>query len=425
MADSAKEKLTNARCRVLVTEPWYGVIASRMVWVHNESVGTMGVSILPRGKVKCQYSLQFVQENTVDEIIAVICHEIEHVIRSHMSRARKIKTRELHELHNIAADWVINGYADNPRIKNLPKSGTFIPKVGKDDDKWLGCDLFELKENMTTEEFYQWLKDNTKVIKSGFQQKIDQDGGTITIDGTKIEIQTKGGSTIDVQLHGNHATWEESNASDEEMRQTAKDLTRSATQRAGKCPAHLQDVVKELAKPQENWFYRWRNILGRSAGGKRLTYSVRNRRNDRFGVKGYSRRASIKLVLGVDTSGSMSMDIIKKVFAEVDRMSQHFKITLVQFDTAVTDVSTYHKGDWRKIKIKGRGGTVFKSFFDYIETNGMVGAMNAVLTDGFDYDIPEEKPYRCCWIVVGKEGIDYLNKNCEWGEKVLIKHDIE
>jgi len=424
MSVDYRKHLVNARCRVLVKEPWYGVIASRFVWVKDDKVGTMGVSLHPSNKVTCKYSPEWISKLNVDELIAVICHEIEHIIRMHLSRGSYIKSEANANLHNIAADWVINGYKDNKRIKNLPDCGTFIPKAGVDDDKWKGCNLRELDPSMTTEEFYDWLKKNTKNVK--FKKSIgsDSDGNGASVDG--IQIETTGGSIVDIILTDCHSTWDDSTATKDEMRQAAKDLARSATQSAGKCPGGLEDSIKALAKPQHNWVHKWRRLIGRVAGNKRQTFARRNRRRDAFGVKGTSRHASIPIVLGADVSGSMTDKILERVFAEVESMSQHFKITLIQFDTEVTKVSEYHRGDWKKIAILGRGGTRFNAFFEYIEQNKCVGRMNAIITDGFDYQIPTPRNYPVAWVVVGRQGINYVKQQgLNWGEKILIEHDYE
>jgi predicted metal-dependent peptidase len=58
----------------------------------------------------------------------------------------------------------------------------------------------------------------------------------------------------------------------------------------------------------------------------------------------------------------------------------------------------YRRGDWRKIKVKGRGGTCFISALDYIEENKLVGQANIILTDG-EASWPDEKPYPVIWAI--------------------------
>lgn len=414
--------LINARCRLLIKQPWYGTIVSRFNWIKSDSISTIGVSIMNRGKVRCIYNHEFIESLSIDEAMAVLCHEVEHIIRMHMARRKYIKDENNNKLWNIACDWVINGHSDNKNIKNLPDNACYIPD--RNDKIWEGCDFNELSMCNITEEYYDWLKKNTAIEEKnglsiiyacgdtdeGINEGIND--GTNKLDDAKIIVI----STID-----DHDIWKESSASEDEMRRTAKNLSDAATRLAGSTPGGLVDSINRLNEPSKNWTFIWKDILGRAAGNKRKTYSRRNRKRDSFGIKGTSRRASIPLVLGVDVSGSMTQKILQKVFSEVESMSKAFKITLIQFDCAVTSVSKYHKGDWKNIKIVGRGGTRFEPFFDYIEENNIVGKMNCVLTDGYA-NIPEKKDYPVTWIVVGPGS--ELFKNV-WGRLVEITHDYD
>ncbi len=189
---------------------------------------------------------------------------------------------------------------------------------------------------------------------------------------------------------------------------------RAVAKAAGKTPGHVFDLLKRLEKPIVNWKYQFRQLIGRKAGGNRLTYARRSRRHNRFGVPGKSSHASIPLTVAVDTSGSMSEKDLEVVFTEIEAMSQRFKITLVLFDAQVQGrPQAYHRGDWRKIKILGRGGTSFTSLFDWMEENKCIGQANLVLTDGYDNFGPE-RPFHVLWCIVNKE------VKPPWGQHVCV-----
>lgn len=385
-----KNHLMNARCKALIQVPWYGVIASKFEWIETHDVKTMGVKAGCNG-IECHYNSGFILELNIDQLIAVLIHEIEHVFRMHIFR---VKHRDP-LLANIAADWVINGYKDCKRIKNLPDFGCFIPT--ENDDKWNSCDFSTLNPDMTFEEFYEWLLLNTKKINDVIY----------TIGDVKVD------DTNDSHVWDNKNTYEE-------IRSIVKDLSRVADKYHTQ-PNHLEGFVKSISKSRVNWLYKWKNLLGKIAGGRRSTYSRRNKRIDQFGIKGYSSRSMIKLIIGCDISGSM-VNIIPKLFAEVDRMSQHFDITLIQFDMEITSISKYKKGMWKNIKLKGYGGTRINSFFEYIEDNKKVGSMNIVITDGYDYDVPSKKSYPVCWVIIGEKGHAFIKSNgLNWGDVITIK----
>jgi len=421
---SPKTKLTNARCRAMMTDPWYGVIATRMIWVPQENVGTMGVRILRLGKVECVYSPSFVEEMETEQLIAVIKHEIEHIIRMHIPRSKQLKNnRHAHESWNIAADWVINGESDDPRIADLPPNGCYIPSK-QNPGIWSKTKIKDLRVSMTTEEFFKWLHDNTE--RKNFSFDGDSSGNCSGVGGGNCSgvgsVLTPKGSDypLSVDAFDNHDTWADSEASPEEMRNTAKSLARAATRACGNAPGHLTEAIKQLEKAEINWTYLLRSAVGRAAGGKRWTFAKRHRKRDQFGIKGYSKRNRVPLTIYVDTSGSVSDKMLQKFFGEIESASQYFKIRLVEFDHQVQQAKDYHKGDWKSIEVKGRGGTSFTNCLEFAEENGLIGKMNIMLTDGHA-PIPEPRPYPFLWVLI--DSIWKGQTSRFWGEVIFIGKD--
>jgi len=203
MSSSSLNKLINARCRVISSDPWYGVIASRLVWVENESIGTMGVSFLKMGKVKCQWAPSFVDKLEVDQIIAVIKHEIEHIVRLHLVRGKHYKNDFINAMiWNMACDWVINGPKESKRIVGLPDGGCFIPTLSN-KCYWNDTQISTIVNSSTAEEFVKWITDNTvkKDIKDSKGNKIGV--GLYSINDKKITDE----------LTDNHEAWSDSVAS--------------------------------------------------------------------------------------------------------------------------------------------------------------------------------------------------------------------
>ncbi len=403
-------KLLDARCRIQVIDIWYGVFSIRLNWVEDKNVGTMGVSIHSGGKVKCAYNPEWCETLTIEELIAVIKHEIEHITRMHIER-HSSTDRFKHDLANIAADWVINGYYDPQKrdnhngIKDLPKSGCFLPE--KNDPAWAGVDMTPVHPGATTEELYEFLLKNTNKMPVG-----GYGGYNVVITENKNVLSTT--------LTDNHGTWDDSTATTEEIRQTAQDLCRAASAQAGTTPAHLMASIAALEKPQYNWVNALASYVGRHCGKKRSTFSRVNRRFRRFGIKGHSSHGNVPLTVHVDRSGSMSMKMLGRVFAEIEAMSQHFKITILVFDVIVHSVSQYHKGDWKKIQLKGGGGTHFDASLTYAEEHNLTGQVNILITDGFD-TCPPKRDYPMMWVVIGKSGQDHFKNKCTWGEIIPIK----
>jgi predicted metal-dependent peptidase len=429
---SLRDMLMNARCRLITIEPWYGTMASLMKWIPDRhNTPTMGVRMVRGGEVEAVYNPDFCVKLTVEELMAVVKHEIEHIVRLHITRSGQ--DRE-HLVWNVSADMVCNGKERNPRIDNLPKNGVKM--------------LDDMNEDITTEEAYDWLQKKRVKIQitcpmCGGSGKTGGDGGDGGDSkqgkdkGKGKDGQGKGQGNCPMcngegsQSHGgdggagkvtiegtwidDHNIWKGSTVSKDEARQIVKDMADQATQKAcGNAPGHLAEVLKRLEKPIVNWKYEFRQIVGRKAGGKRRTFARRSRRHNHFGIPGKSSHASVPLTICVDTSGSMSSKDLERVFTEVESMSQRFKITVIQFDHQVQgDPQKYHRGDWKKIKILGRGGTSFINLVEWMKENKQVGDVNIILTDGYA-PWPNEEDFYVIWAIVNEE------VKAPWGKTIAV-----
>ena len=337
-------RLMEARCRLIAVDEWYGIMASKMVWRRADEVNTMGVRMLSNGNILCRWSGPFVNSLKTDHLIAVIKHEIEHIVRVHVVRWYGRDAT----LWNYAADMLVNGTSDHPNIDDLPYSPVFY--CHPEHDK-------------TTEEVYDWLD------KHSIKLPVDRD------------------------FLDNHDEWKESTAGEDQARQMAKEWTEEATRRAGAAPGHLTQAIQALQNELKQY-------VGKQVGIRRKTWSRRSRREDRFGVKGVSSHGSTKLVVLCDTSGSISERMLRQFFSELELMSTKFKITLVQFDHVVQSVEKYRRGDWKKIEVHGRGGTSFVNAINTLKELKIVGRVNIILTDGYA-GWPEPEDFEVLWAIIG------------------------
>lgn len=395
--------IMKARCRLLVCEPWYGTMASLMDWHKSDETKTMGVR-LRKGRVECLWNPKFVElVGDVDRLMSVVQHEIEHVVRMHIAR---YGSRDP-QISNVAADMCVNGKESKPNIHNLPMIPIFDEsgaKTGEAPPIYLPEQVVGLPQHPSFEEVYEWLTKNSKKLVKGQGQGQGQ--------GQK--------QLVDRQTVDDHDLWSSSDASEDEARQVIKDMVDQATRRVGSAPGHLTDAIKALQKSKINWRYVLRQFCGRVLGGKRTTYARRNRRYDRFGVPGNSNHASIPLMIGVDVSGSIAADerVLRQFFTEIEAMSHQFKISLVLWDVKIQMPATkYRRGDWRKIKALGGGGTYPNCFFEYLEKEKLINQPIIVLTDGEfgSWPEPPSVPVPVLWCV---------STDCKvpWGKAIRIKY---
>lgn len=384
------DKLMQARCRLFINKPWFGVIASMFRWRATD-IKTMGVRVMSGGYIDAQYNVEWVDSLSIRELMGVLQHEIEHIIRGH---AHRLGSRNF-TLWNFSTDMAINGRKQTPKIANLPDKGVFLP------ESW--------NSSMTSEEIHNRLQ-LTKVV-------VGMDDGSEKIMGSPDAEET---IYLRGEMMDDHKLWGSATASADEARQYVKELCKQASSHAGRIPGHLIDAIKRLEDPHISWRYEFRNVVGRKCGGKRKTWSRVNRRNPQFGTKGKSNRARVPLLVAVDTSGSMDQKRLGLAFGALESVSAKWTTTCVQFDHGYQCHSRYHRGDWKNIEIKGRGGTSFIDFFNAAEEMGLIGRLNIIITDG-DAPWPDPKPYPVLWIIIPHRSRDSVVP--PFGKTIYIDQD--
>jgi predicted metal-dependent peptidase len=175
----------------------------------------------------------------------------------------------------------------------------------------------------------------------------------------------------------------------------------------------MKSAIEELNKPVVRWRELLRIYLGKHCGNKRHTYARRNRRYRQFGIKGESHHAAATATVIVDTSGSISTEEIQQFFGEIESILYRTTVTLVQCDAVVHHCAKYKRGDWRKIEVKGRGGTNMVAAFDYIEKNQAVGDVVILLTDG-ETPWPEDRGYPSIFVITRAPS------GPKWGHSIFI-----
>ena len=138
------------------------------------------------------------------------------------------------------------------------------------------------------------------------------------------------------------------------------------------------------------------------------------------------RPAPIKLVMFVDTSGSMSDESLERIFGEIRTFRETFPtpFVIIQADAGIQSVDeydAYEDFNFEKVKIHGRGGTEFISGYNWIEehfdsepvaiihaTDGW-GKFPRFCRDPVVFLIPKEVEER-----------SDLRQFPEWGRKIIL-----
>lgn len=132
---------------------------------------------------------------------------------------------------------------------------------------------------------------------------------------------------------------------------------------------------------------------------------TRMKPNRRYGFEFMGSKSDFKsrILVAVDTSGSISDDDLKIFFSIINRFFKYGikEIDVVQFDSELSKPVTLKKAE-KEIKVTGRGGTDFQPavdfYFSHSEYDGLI-----VFTDGYAMPPNLKKPRGILWIFTGKQ----------------------
>ncbi len=337
---------------------------------------------------------------TEQEIEGVLVHEIEHLIRVHGERAL-----EDHYIWNIAADMLINEDISTISIGNrqlvLPEGALYLNQATAEG----------YKGEAITEALYFWLLDKREQYRNQMQDLMNQGGGSGSCqhcggDGQEKDDQGNptgkpcphcagtgkqpgNGDGLFDAIYGSkiddHSVLEESDALAE---QAIKEVIDTAKIRSwGNATGAGIQKLEELCKGAKiNWKVLLRKYLSATVNSPGNIYennwSKRNRRGLPLpGIKKFSN----KIVVGIDTSGSIGDHEVQVFFSEIENIVKDVsQLVVVQWDTEVKDVwKEYKRGDYKKITIKGRGGTDVQATFDWMLNEKLKSYPIVMFTDGY------------------------------------------
>lgn len=202
-----------------------------------------------------------------------------------------------------------------------------------------------------------------------------------------VTITDTDGNPMQIPVHD----WEEFEKMDDATKKLVKaqgeyiikEVADQVTKSRGTVPGNIKDII-DLINLEEPPKFNWRGYLRRFVGGSIKTYSKmsKNKPNFRFTENpGIKHREKRRILLGVDTSGSVSKDELIEFFQEMHHIQKTgTEIMVVQFDSAISHMEKF---DHQKpFEVFGRGGTDFTPVCDYYNVNRKKYNCLIVFTDG-------------------------------------------
>lgn len=368
----------------------------------------------------CKFSLK--------EILFIVCHEIDHIVFNHP--AEMLKTNpdndpEAFEKFNLAADAAVN---DRILQEIEKEKRLFLVAPGGHVSSRTLEKMFQLQGLPSMESYlYYFNLIREKSLDKQTQQPnamLDaMQGGSGTgsetaaaPDGDGAEGGKDGGEGDGVITAQNCGKLEdhqwEAGEDEEEATAVVREVVNAATalmneETRGLIPGSFFQQVEILnAPPKLNWQSILKKYVGTITADKRKTRMRLNRRQpERFDLSGHQDEKILKIVVAIDTSGSVSNEAVGSILREVMDIIAHRKnvLTVIECDSKIQRVyQVKSKGDIKK-NVMGRGGTAFTPVVEYINDHREFrDALLIYFTDGYgEGSIPRPKTYRTLWVVLG------------------------
>lgn len=383
-----RDELISARVHLLISLPFFGNLATRLKLINADewcsTAATDGRNLY--------YNSRFIKMLSHKEIVFLLGHEILHCCYDHMGR----KGDRDHRLWNIANDYCVNADLKKHRV------GEFITAVPA---------LYDAKyEGWSSEQVYDDLYENAEKINLNdlIDQLLDEH-----MDG---DGESGGdGEDGDGEEGGRGGQPKLSEEERQQIRDEFKEAMIAAARAAGAggVPGGVQRIIGDLTEPKMNWRELLRQQL-QSTIKTDYTWMRPSRRSWHCDgiMPGSNYDEMIDIVLGIDTSGSISTSMLRDFLAEVKGITEEFpafRIHLFCFDTDVHNPQRFESDsldDILEYDIQGGGGTDFTVMFDWMKSEEISPARLVVLTDGYPFGSwGDENFCDTLWIIHGNETI--------------------
>jgi len=360
MQKTSIERITQSRVRLLLTKPFFGQLATRL---RLEDASDYLPTAATDGR-RFLYNDEFIQKLTDPMVDFLVGHEVLHVVFDHMgARGERDKN-----VYNAAADYNINmtlveHQIGEPITSEMLGGGTMCL-----DWKYRGLNSYEI---------YDKLIEDGEGQDGGMDIHLEVGDGTADADG-----DGEGKQSITITM------------SEEERKALADEVKQAVIQAAQSggpdVPESVRRMINDLVAPKMDWRDVLRTQLESSLKSD-FTFMRPSKRSGQVIFPGMNKDEELNIAVFLDTSGSISMDMLRDFLSEVQGIMdqyQSYRILIAQFDTGVYGAEEFTSDDGRTMneyELQGGGGTDFDVVFNYMAEVGMEPDQMVMFTDGLPW----------------------------------------
>ncbi len=376
MRTPQEEKITTARVSLLLKKPFFGNMATRLKLIEKPEIMTAATD----GR-HLWYAPEFIDRLDVKQVEFLLAHEVLHVAFEHMLRRGDRDPSGW----NVAADYAINQILDDEGIGSKP-TGDDAPLL---DSQY---------RNLSAEQIYDGLSDWQK------QQKILD--VHVDLDKGEAKIKDKNGKEHKINLP-KLSKGEQDQLKDEIKNSLLQSAKAAQSSGAGNIPAGLDRLISDITQPKLDWRSMLRQTI-KSQIKNNYTWMRPSRKmySTNAVLPGLDVQNELDICISIDTSGSISNDMLKDFLSEINGIAEEFddyKIKIWCFDTDVHNPEDFVSWDGRQIvsyQPEGHGGTDISVNWRWMEQNEIKPQLLVCFTDGETWDRWGDADYcETLWVI--------------------------
>lgn len=376
---SIKQKISQAKAKLLVDYPYFGTIASKLELIQNDDIQAFKSD----GK-KVEYNGDYFEALELAEMEFVLANGAMHASLSHEQR----KNGRSGWLWQMATDYAVNDM--------LVENGLQRPDWATYSKRFSG---------LYAEEIYAELKDD--ILRDELEYEAD-DLDDVQENENKNEDSSSGETKEQI---------EQDKLLEEQLFEEFTKAVLEAEEKRGELPLSMERFFN-LEKSSK---IDWRNELKVAIDRFHKDDYILIPPNKKFLYLGMYLPSSVsnkfQLVIAVDSSGSVDEKLLDEFLSEIDFLMssvQNFQIDLLVSDDKIHSHHVFYSGDTLEVDLKGGGATDFRPVFEFIE-NELEGIKLLLYFTDLEGKFPHAAPnYDVKWISPKEQIIPF-------GEIIILK----
>ena len=380
-----KEKIDKAKAKLMLEHPYFGTVASSLALEKNNDILTF-----TSDGVKMHYNAEYLDKLSVNEVEFVMANGAMHTVLQHHERVGS-RTKWLWQ---TATDYVVNAM--------LVNNGMQLPEYAYFEEKFDGMYVEEVYEMLRAE-----MLDNSEYSMEQESEQITDAQDDVHAENITMQEELQSDPNAKESKNEDSAKDKEESGSseneilDEEMSERLEQIFQKL-KRQGNLPKDLHLLVPEYFSHKIDWREFLYGYIATHAKTS-YTFTPPNMKLLYRGIYLPSMSSDLlRIVVAVDTSGSVDESLLGTFLGEVTSMMQqypNYEIDLITADAKIQSHKTFLPGEMLDYDVSGGGGTDFRPVFEYIDQYIDYPTLLLYFTDG-QGTFPQEEPnYDVLWIM--------------------------